>query len=93
MIKVMIERQIADELGQLYDQLSRETLQKAMQAHGFISGEVLRNLDDPNHRLVLATYMTASDWYRWYDSAERRDMMTQLAPLLEHEEKITIFTH
>lgn len=93
MIRVMIERHIAEDLGVHYDHLSRELLQKAMHAHGFISGEVLRNVDDPDHRLVMATYRNISDWQHWYSSTERREMMETLGPLLQTEEKITVFEH
>jgi antibiotic biosynthesis monooxygenase (ABM) superfamily enzyme len=93
MIRVLIERHIADELGPHYDKLSREILQRAMHTPGFISGEVMHNADDPNHRLVLATYRTLNDWERWYNSAERRDMLQTLGPLLESDEKITVFEH
>ncbi|KEA62790.1 hypothetical protein ADIMK_3262 [Marinobacterium lacunae] len=93
MIRVMIERQIADDLAVHYDRLSRELLQKAMHAPGFISGEVLRNIDDPNHRLTMATYRNISDWQRWYGSSERREMMETLFPLLQTEERITVFEH
>ncbi|GGB90059.1 hypothetical protein GCM10011352_15100 [Marinobacterium zhoushanense] len=93
MIRVMIERHIAEDLGIYYDRLSRELLQKAMQAHGFISGEVLRNIDDPNHRLVMATFRTVSDWQRWHGSEERKEMMEALEPLFKTEERVTIFEH
>ncbi len=93
MIRVMIERQIAEDLGVHYDHLSRELLQRAMHSHGFISGEVLHDMDDPNHRLVMATYRTISDWQKWYASPERREMMETLGPLLEREEKITVYEH
>lgn len=93
MIRVLIERQIAEDLGAHYDHLSRELLQKAMHSHGFISGEILHDIDDPNHRLVMATYRTVSDWQRWYGSPERKEMLGALGPLMEREEKITIYEH
>jgi len=93
MIRVMIERHIAEDLTVHYDRLSRELLQRAMHAHGFISGEVLRNVDDPNHRLVMATYRNVGDWQRWYGSEERREMMESLTPMLRTEERITVFEH
>ncbi len=93
MIRVMIERHIADELAMHYDKAARETLQLAMQAHGFISGEALRNAHDPNHRLVIATYRTLQDWQRWAGSSERLEMMSAINPMLETEEKVTIFEH
>ncbi len=93
MIRVLIERHVADELGTHYDQAARETLQLAMQAHGFISGEALRNAHDTNHRIVIATYRTLQDWQRWAGSAERQEMMDRINPMLESEEKVTIFEH
>jgi len=93
MIRVLIERHIADDLGPHYDRLSREILQQAMQAPGFISGEMLHNAQDPNHRLLMATYRSVDDWTRWYQSSERRQMLAVLRPLLAREEAVTVFEH
>lgn len=93
MIRVLIERHIADELGEHYERASRETLQKAMQSPGFISGEALHNTNDPNHRVILATYRNENDWLLWHASDERRAMMDQISPMLESDEKITVYEH
>lgn len=93
MIKVIIERHIADELGEHYENAAKATLQKAMQAHGFISGEALRDVDDHNHRIVIATYRTIEDWYRWLSSNERKEMMEQIRPMLDREEKFMLLEH
>ena len=93
MIRVLIERHIAEDHVQHYEKAARDTLQLAMQAHGFISGEVLKNAYDPNHRMVVATYRTLQDWQRWAGSPERKEMMETLGPMLETEEKVTIFEH
>lgn len=93
MIRVLIERHIADDLAEHYEKAARNTLQKAMQAHGFISGESLHNTKDSNHRIVLATYRTIQDWQRWYSSPERKEIMEAIMPMLETEEKITVLEH
>ena len=93
MIRVMIERHIADELIIHYDKAARETLQRAMQAHGFISGEALQNVKDHNHRLVIATYRTLQDWQRWASSEERREGKESSTRRPPHHEKITVFEH
>ncbi|WP_027859141.1 antibiotic biosynthesis monooxygenase family protein [Marinobacterium jannaschii] len=93
MIRVIIERQIADGLAEHYDRAARDTLQKAMQAHGFISGEALHNAFDENHRVVLASYRTVADWQRWAASSERKEIMEALTPMLQTDEKITILEH
>ncbi|MCV6611117.1 MAG: antibiotic biosynthesis monooxygenase [Amphritea sp.] len=93
MIRVIIERHIAEELAEHYEKAARDTLQTAMQAHGFISGESLRNAYKPNHRVVMATFRTVQDWQRWHSSPERKEIMEAINPMLETEEKITILEH
>ncbi|MGB1239172.1 MAG: antibiotic biosynthesis monooxygenase family protein [Pseudomonadales bacterium] len=90
MIKVIIERRIADDLAEFYEKVARETLRQATQAPGFISGESLHNASDDNHRVVIAVYRSQLDWQRWHVSEERRAITAKLKPLLQTEEKITI---
>lgn len=93
MIRVLIERHVASELTEHYDRIARKTLQAAMHFPGFISGEALHNSADPNHRVILATYRSENDWLLWAGSEERRNMMDQINPMLETDEKITVFSH
>ncbi|NVK41331.1 MAG: antibiotic biosynthesis monooxygenase [Oceanospirillaceae bacterium] len=93
MIRVLIERHVADGLIEHYEKAARETLTLAMQAHGFISGEALYDIDNPEHRVILATYRSLGDWQRWAQSSERRGMMATISPMLKTEEKITLLEH
>ena len=45
-----------------------------MQARGYISGETLRSLQDPNEYLVISTWNSLDDWRRWESDQERRDI-------------------
>ncbi len=90
MIRVIIERHIAHTLETTYDTVSKRTLQTAVSAPGFISGESLRNADDKNHCMILSNWRSVQDWHRWFASEERKEMMNELNPILETEEKITI---
>ena len=93
MIKVMIERRIAEDLEGLYQQRASSTLQTAMSSDGFLSGESLQDANDPNHRIIFANYRSLLDWQRWYQSPERKAIMEQLQPMLLEDEKITILEH
>lgn len=93
MIKVFIERQVPPEMISQYQALASEMMQMAMARSGFISGEVLHDIQDSQHRLVIATYRTTHDWLQWFNSAERHALMDRLGPMLEHEEKISIYEH
>ncbi|MCW8884806.1 MAG: antibiotic biosynthesis monooxygenase [Motiliproteus sp.] len=93
MIKVMIERHVALDLADHYQIAAKKVLQTAMQSPGFISGESLKDANDPNHRIVLASYQDFANWSHWYNSPERKASMEELRPMLEDDEKITVFEH
>ncbi|WP_417500630.1 antibiotic biosynthesis monooxygenase family protein [Marinobacter sp.] len=90
MIRVLIERHIAESLETAYEERSRKVLQRAVAAPGFISGETLVDSNDPNHRITLANWRSEADWNRWYQSNDRRDLMAELIPMMDKNEAITV---
>lgn len=90
MIRVLIERHIAESLESAYEERSRLILQRAVAAPGFISGETLANAHDPNHRLTLSNWRSEEDWDRWLHSQERQSLLAELAPMMDQDEKITV---
>lgn len=90
MIRVIIERFIAETLEANYEDVAKNTLQKAVRAPGFISGESLKDMANPRHRVLLCNWRSLAEWSQWHDSAERKEMMDQMNLMLEKEEKITI---
>lgn len=90
MIRVLIERHIAESLETAYEERSRKVLQTAVAAPGFISGETLVDSHDPNHRITLANWRSETDWSRWYSSDDRRDLMAELIPMMDKDEAITV---
>ena len=90
MIRVLIERHIAESLETAYEERSRKVLQRAVAAPGFISGETLVASNDPNHRITLANWRSEADWNRWYLSDDRRELMAELIPMMDINEAITV---
>jgi len=78
MIRVIIERQIAQEMERTYEEHARQALKNAIEIPGFVSGESLKDERDPNHRVILSSWRSAADWYRWQGSPERREMMARI---------------
>lgn len=90
MIRVLIERHIAESLESAYEERSRRILQGAVAAQGFVSGETLADTRDPNHRITLANWRSEADWDRWYHSEERQQLLNDVKPMMDLDEKITI---
>jgi heme-degrading monooxygenase HmoA len=93
MIRVLIERHIAESLEPVYEERSRKILQRAVSAPGFVSGETLVDTNDPNHRFTLANWRSEADWQRWYGSDERKYLMAELVPMMDRDEVITVLQH
>ncbi|ABC29104.1 conserved hypothetical protein [Hahella chejuensis KCTC 2396] len=93
MIRVLIERHIAKTLETNYEYTAKKILQAAVQAPGFLSGESLRNANEPNYRVIWSTWRSVQDWQSWQSSEQRRGLMAELIPMMDREEKVTILEH
>lgn len=81
-IRVLIERKIVPENELALSNLLMNMRSKAMLAKGYISGETLRSLADPNEYLVISTWNSLDDWKRWEANTERKDIQGQIDSLL-----------
>jgi heme-degrading monooxygenase HmoA len=93
MIRVLIERHIADSLEHAYEERARRYIQRAVSAPGFVSGESLVDSRDQNHRFTISTWRSETDWLRWKRSDERRSLMAELIPMMDRDEVITVMKH
>jgi len=90
MIKVIIEREVAEGLESHYEKAVGELLSVMTNAPGYISGESLVDAKRSNHYLVIAKWTTESAWSQWYGSDERKRLMTVLAPFMQTDEKFIL---
>jgi len=92
-VRVIIERQVEPEQETRLRLLMTQSRTKAIKAKGYISGETLRALDDPNKFLVLSNWNSAEDWNAWVKDPERVKLQQELELLLTGKEKWTVYTH
>ncbi len=92
-IRVLIEREVEPGKETNLQQFLTQARTKAMKAKGYISGETLRALDNPNKFLVISNWNTIADWRSWEKDPERAKLQKELAPMLLGNEKCTVFTH
>src|SRR5690554_8030501 len=90
MIRVLIERHIAETLETAYEERSRLVLQHAGGAPGFISGDTLVDSHDPNHRITLANWRSAADWQRWFLSETRKNLMAEQIAMMDKDQAISV---
>ncbi len=93
MIKVLMERSIKGKNVSEIVRLLRQLRVKAMLQAGYISGETLHAVDDPNHYLVISTWEKMENWVAWSTNPERQQMHAELEKLLETPTKVRVYTY
>lgn len=91
-IKVLIERKVMTRPGSEVQVLAimKEIRSRCLDEPGYISGETLRDNDDPATLIVMSTWFGLGDWRRWHDSEVRKALMNRLSPLLAQPERVRI---
>ena len=81
-VKILIKRAVPDEKSKELSMLLRQLRMLTMSREGYISGETLRNLDDPEEFIVISNWQSSNDWSRWLKSAERQEIQGRIDTLL-----------
>ncbi len=92
-VRVLIEREVEPGQEAKLQHLMTQARSKTVRSKGYISGETLRALDNPNKFLILSNWNTVEDWKAWERDPERAKIQRELAPLLLGKEKCTVYTH
>ncbi|AEY00134.1 antibiotic biosynthesis monooxygenase [Oceanimonas sp. GK1] len=90
MIKVIIERRVAEGLETVYQDTIRNLMLQITERPGFLKGDAYRDVHHPNHFYVISNWQSIESWEHWQHSPERQRMLSELAPLLEQDEKCTV---
>jgi heme-degrading monooxygenase HmoA len=81
-VKVMIKRKwIVDNPEELLPHLAALRA-AARKQPGFISGETLRSLDDPENFIIISIWETADAWKKWMQNKKRRDLQGKVDSLI-----------
>ncbi|WP_042149835.1 MULTISPECIES: antibiotic biosynthesis monooxygenase [unclassified Pseudoalteromonas] len=89
MIKVIIERIIADDMESTYEAQLKNTLTAVMGAKGFISGTSYVDINNKNKRTIITDWQNIECWKRWHKSEVRSEANSQIRLMLAQEEVVT----
>ncbi|GAA6145546.1 antibiotic biosynthesis monooxygenase [Thalassolituus maritimus] len=92
MIKVIIEREIADDMESTYEAAVKNTLRAILEAPGYVSGASYKDVKNDNRRMIITNWVDVKSWQSWAKSNERADVIASIQPILNQQEKITILT-
>ena len=84
-LNVALLPQLSEMLIQLRSMANRQS--------GYISGETLRNVDDPNEYLVISTWKSLDAWQRWLNNEDRADLEGRVDALLGSSTVYKVFSY
>jgi len=93
MIKVFIKRHVPAEKGKEILPLFKKMRSLAMEQQGYISGETLRNYNDPEEYLVISVWNTVDDWQSWLQSRERQQVQEEIDAILGGRTEYAVYHH
>lgn len=90
-VKIFIKRKGIDknivELTVLLKKLRGLTLNQP----GYIYGETLRRIDQPNECIVVSTWRSLEDWERWFEDEQRISIQSEIDLLLGEDTEYAVY--
>lgn len=77
-VKIFIRRRIPEDRTNDLLPLFRRLRNLATNQAGYISGETLKNLDDPTDYLVISTWQSIDNWREWVVSRDRMEIQSEI---------------
>ena len=77
MIRVIIEREVAEGLEEFYESAIANLLGVMANAAGYLSGESLVDIHRPNRYVVVTRWVDEAAWNRWQSQANARKCSTR----------------
>ena len=81
-VKIIIRRKVPKSKEAQVLPLLLDLRSKAITQPGYISGETLINVNDPEEYVVIGTWKSADNWKAWEASKERGEIQGRIEALL-----------
>lgn len=91
--KVLIKRKVSLEKEAALLDLITQLRTLGSSQPGYISGETLRNADNPEEYLVISTWQTMGDWKEWLESKERSKIQDKIDEILNRKTVYEVFQY
>ena len=90
-VKVFIKRHVPDGKARKMVPLFRKMRSLAMNQKGYISGETLRNMNDPEEYIVISSWQSSDEWIKWLKSTTRQEIQNEIDMLLGGQTQYEIY--
>ncbi len=89
-VKVIIERKIVPGQERQVTDILRQMRARCLDEPGYISGETLRDSENPQTLVVISTWFGLMDWRNWFASEDRQGFESRLRVYLKEPEQVRV---
>ncbi|MGV8081386.1 MAG: antibiotic biosynthesis monooxygenase family protein [Syntrophales bacterium] len=90
-LKVLIKRKVPPATRDEIMNLIKELRSRATGQTGYVGGETLQRLDEPDEFLVISTWQSLEDWKNWMNSAIRKEIRQRIEILAGARESCEVY--
>ncbi|MDY6793281.1 MAG: antibiotic biosynthesis monooxygenase family protein [Thermodesulfobacteriota bacterium] len=90
-VKIIIKRMVPENNIKYLTALLKQLRALANNQPGYISGETLRNFENPQENLVISSWQSIDDWKNWLNSKERAEIQEKIDLLLGEKTEYQIY--
>ena len=91
-VKIITQRTVTPDKQAEVQLLLRELRTKAISQPGYLMGETLTSVDNPNTYIVISTWQSLEDWKAWESNPDRRAIQTKIETLLTTHSQMAVYT-
>lgn len=92
-VRIIIDRKVKKGKEADFAKLLRTLRSKSIFSKGYISGEVLRDRDDPQNYIVITTWQSVADWQEYEKIPETGKLHAKIEKLMARPTKVKICVH
>jgi heme-degrading monooxygenase HmoA len=92
-VKILIKRNVpVDKIRELMPIVKRLRALATNQP-GYISGETLKNVEQPTEYLVISTWLSMEAWQEWFGNKERVELQAMIDALLGEKTEYGVYSY
>ena len=92
-VRIIIDRKVKKGKEVDFAKLLRKLRSKAIFSEGYISGEMLRDREDPQNYIVISAWQSVADWERYEKVPETSKIHARIEKLMAKPTKVKICMH
>jgi heme-degrading monooxygenase HmoA len=92
-VKILIKRNVPQDKVKELMPIVKKLRALATNQPGYISGETLKNIDQPNEYLVISTWLSLEAWERWKQNKARMELQVMIDTLLGEVTEYGVYSY